>query len=109
MIAMGVNFILAKCFCLGSAVMLLEYFVDSIMWLMIQHLCFFLHETDLSKVLFIFRFSWKKHLWFYDCCNSLHLLWLPTPYFYLFLYGFQFNQISSFFIADNCASTRLNL
>jgi hypothetical protein len=96
MIAMGVNFILGKCFCLDSAVMLLEYFVDSMMWLMIQHLCFFLHETDLSKVLFIFRFSWKKHLWFYDCCNSLHLYGCQHHIFICFYMVFNLIKLALF-------------
>jgi len=86
---------------LASAVMLLEYFVDSMMLLMVHHLCFFFFmkliwarfcsSLDLAgKSIFDFMIA-VIHYTFYGCQHHIFIrIW--------FLYGFQFNQSSSFFI-----------
>lgn len=94
---------------LDSAVMLLEYFVDSMMLLMVHHLCFFsffmkliwarfCSSLDLAgKSIFGFMIA-VIHYTFNGCQHHIFIcIW--------FLYGFQFNQSSSFFLfADKLAA-----
>jgi len=92
---------------LDSAVMLLEYFVDSMMFAHGPSFMFFFFmkliwarfcsSLDLAgKSIFGFMIA-VIHYTFYGCQHHIFIcIW--------FLYGFQFNQSSSFLFADTLAA-----